>query len=69
MKKTALAFCLLALLSGCGTVKEVSAPCKRPAELTAFAEDPRTDCGAMRSVNGDVFDALAAIDALLVVSE
>ncbi|KJF70239.1 hypothetical protein [Agrobacterium arsenijevicii] len=40
-----------ALLTGCGTVKEKTAPCKRPAELTSYADDRRQSCGPMRSVN------------------
>jgi hypothetical protein len=39
-----------ACMSGCGRVKEKTAPCKRPAALSAFVEDPRQDCGAMRLV-------------------
>lgn len=49
-------------LTGCGTAKEKSAPCKRPAELTSFALDPRLDCGPARPVNTD--GAQAAINAL-----
>ncbi|RCW80136.1 hypothetical protein [Phyllobacterium bourgognense] len=49
-----------ALLTGCGTVKEKTAPCKRPAELTSYAEDRRQNCGPMRSVN-DPAIAFAAI--------
>lgn len=49
-------------LSGCGTVKEKSAPCKRPANLTAFVEDPRDDCGPMQSVNADPWAVLLAIE-------
>jgi hypothetical protein len=52
------------LLAGCGTPKEKTAPCKRPANLTSYAPDVRTDCGPMRSVNADSAAALAAIDAL-----
>lgn len=37
-------------LSGCGTVKEKTAPCKRPAALSAYVDDPRQDCGAMQPV-------------------
>lgn len=47
-------------LSGCGTVKEKTAPCKRPVELSSFVEDPRQACGAMRAVN-DPAAAFAAI--------
>ncbi|MCP2138669.1 hypothetical protein J2S28_005793 [Rhizobium sp. SLBN-94] len=55
---------LLAVLSvaatACGSVKEKTAPCKRPANLTSYAEDPRHDCGPMRTVN-DPASAFAAI--------
>jgi|UPI0005661EA9 uncharacterized protein YceK len=47
-------------LSGCGTVKEKTAPCKRPWNLTSFAEDPRHECGPMRAIN-DPVSAFAAI--------
>ncbi|KQS71782.1 hypothetical protein ASG39_20145 [Rhizobium sp. Leaf371] len=48
------------MLTGCGTVKEKTAPCKRPAELTSYAVDRRQSCGPMRSVN-DPAAAFAAI--------
>ncbi|WP_411196282.1 hypothetical protein [Rhizobium sp.] len=48
------------LLSSCGTVKEKTAPCKRPAELTSYASDPAQGCGPMRRVN-DPAAAFAAI--------
>jgi len=52
-------------LASCGTAaKEKTAPCKRPANLTSFAPDPRTDCGPMANVNGDPAAAFAAIDTL-----
>jgi len=50
----------LSMLAGCGTVKEKTAPCKRPANLTSFAADPRNDCGPMRAVNNPAA-AFAAI--------
>lgn len=50
----------LSMLAGCGTGKEKTAPCKRPANLTSFAADPRHDCGPMRAVN-DPSAAFAAI--------
>ncbi|MEJ5027501.1 hypothetical protein [Brucella anthropi] len=49
---------------GCGTVKEKTAPCKRPANLTSFAEDIRQDCGPMTFVNGDPTTAIAAINSI-----
>lgn len=46
--------------TACGSVKEKTAPCKRPANLTSYDEDPRHDCGPMRAVN-DPASAFAAI--------
>lgn len=40
------------LVTSCGTVKEKTAPCKRPANLTSYARDPRAKCPTMMSVNG-----------------
>lgn len=51
---------LAPILSNCGTVKEKTAPCKRPANLTSYAPDPRRDCPTMRAVN-DPTAAFAAI--------
>ncbi|PWE53690.1 hypothetical protein DEM27_24435 [Metarhizobium album] len=51
---------VLASLAGCGTVKEKTAPCKRPAILSSFVEDPRRPCGPMQSVN----DPTAAFEAI-----
>jgi hypothetical protein len=50
---------------GCGTVKEKTAPCKRPANLTSYAPDPRQQCGPMMHLNNDAFAAFAAIDAMV----
>lgn len=52
-------------LAGCGTAaKEKTAPCKRPANLTSYAPDPRAECGPMLSINGNAAAAFAAIDAM-----
>lgn len=52
-------------IGGCaGVPKEKTAPCKRPANAMAYAEDPRMDCGAMRSVNGNSVAAFEAIEAI-----
>lgn len=52
-------------LAGCGTAaKEKTAPCKRPANLSSYAPDPRLECGPMTTVNGDAAAAFAAIDAM-----
>ena len=56
-------------LAGCGTPKEKTAPCKRPANLSSYASDARTDCEPMAAVNGDPRAALAAIDELSAQSE
>ncbi len=49
---------LAAAISGCGTPKEKTAPCKRPANLLSFASEPvapspaaAPGCGPMRPVN------------------
>ncbi|TIU19600.1 MAG: hypothetical protein E5W53_22295, partial [Mesorhizobium sp.] len=52
-------------VAGCGTVKEKTAPCKRPANLTSYAADPRPECGPMSSINGNPSAAFAAIDAMM----
>lgn len=59
-----IAICGVLLLTGCGTPKEKSAPCKRPATLTNLASDPRLECGPMQAVNPDRQAAQAAIEAL-----
>ncbi|WP_353646783.1 hypothetical protein [Mesorhizobium sp. WSM2239] len=56
-----LAFALLA--GGCGTPREKTAPCKRPANLLNYA-DSRSDCGPMTQLNADRASALAAIEEL-----
>ena len=55
---------LMGGMAGCSTVKEKTAPCKRPANLTSFVEDSRRDCGPMALVNNDGANALAAINAI-----
>lgn len=55
-------------MSACGTVKEKTAPCKRPANLTSFSEDPWRECGPMRAVN-DPASAFAAIGVLEEAAE
>ncbi len=51
-------------LAGCGTAaKEKTAPCKRPANLTSYAPDPRQECGPMMSVNDDAAAAFEVIEA------
>lgn len=60
---TALALFLAVLASGCGTPKEKTAPCKRPANLTSYAA-AANECGPMMSIHSDRPAALAAIQDL-----
>jgi hypothetical protein len=59
----ALVFALAVLASGCGTPREKTAPCKRPANLLSYA-NTGDECGPMMSVNADRAAALAAIQDL-----
>lgn len=60
---TAIALVLAVLASGCGTPREKTAPCKRPANLTSYASTG-DECGPMMSINADRAAALAAIQVL-----
>jgi hypothetical protein len=61
---------MLALAAGgCGTPKEKTAPCKRPANLSSYAPEVRAECGSMRLVNTDRTAALEAIETLQPGSE
>ena len=69
MKRERMSLCrwtlvLCALLAACGTPKEKTAPCKRPANLSSYTSEPRRECGPASPVNTDRDAALAAIDAL-----
>jgi hypothetical protein len=64
----ALVFALAVLASGCGTPRDKTAPCKRPANLSSYA-DTWGECGPMMSVNADRSTALAAIQALASAEE
>jgi hypothetical protein len=55
---------LCALLAGCGTPKEKTAPCKRPANMSNYVSEARRECGPMSHVNADRDAALDAIDVL-----
>ncbi|CDM62259.1 hypothetical protein LPU83_pLPU83d_0889 (plasmid) [Rhizobium favelukesii] len=57
------ALLVAAIVAGCGTVKEKTAPCRRPVNLTSFAGDPRHECGPMRRVN-DPAAAFAVIGVM-----
>ncbi|MBW6425731.1 hypothetical protein KX729_30530 [Rhizobium sp. XQZ8] len=52
------------LVTSCGTVKEKTAPCKRPANLTSYTHDPRAKCPTMMSVNepGAAFVAIGIVE-------
>lgn len=65
---TALVFSLAVLASGCGTPREKTAPCKRPANLSSYASS-NDECGPMVSVNADRAAALAAIQDLATAEE
>lgn len=65
---TALSLALAILAGGCGTPREKTAPCKRPANLTSYAEMGE-ECGLMRSINSDRGAALAAIQGLATGDE
>ena len=64
----ALVFALAVLASGCGTPREKTAPCKRPANLSSYASTG-DECGPMMSVNADRGAALAAIQDLATGDE
>ena len=64
----ALVFALAVLSSGCGTPREKTAPCTRPANLSSYA-GTRDECGPMISVNTDRAAALAAIQDLASAEE
>jgi uncharacterized protein YceK len=64
----ALVFALAVLASGCGTPREKTAPCKRPANLSSYASTG-DECGPTMSINTDRAAALAAIDELASVEE
>nr|WP_085984121.1 hypothetical protein [Mesorhizobium alhagi] len=57
-----LVLVLSALAAGCGTPKEKTAPCNRPANLSSYASEARQGCGPMAAINNDPRAALAAID-------
>jgi len=59
----ALPLLLAVMASGCGTPKEKTAPCKRPANLTSYAATA-SECGPMISMNTDRAEALEAIHDL-----
>jgi hypothetical protein len=61
-------FSLAVLASGCGTPREKTAPCKRPANLSSYASTGG-ECGPMISVNAERAAALAAIQRLATGEE
>lgn len=60
---TALALILAILASGCGTPREKTAPCKRPANLSSYVAT-ESECGPMMSVNTNRAAALEAVQDL-----
>ncbi|MEZ5784609.1 MAG: hypothetical protein R3D70_24175 [Rhizobiaceae bacterium] len=65
---TAITLILAVLASGCGTPREKTAPCKRPANLMSYA-GAEDDCGPMESINADSAAALAAIHEIAIGDE
>ena len=65
---TIILLTLAVLASGCGTPRETTAPCKRPANLSSYASTD-DECGPMISVNADRSAALAAIQDLASAEE
>ena len=65
---TALVLALAILASGCGTPREKTAPCKRPANLSSYSSTG-DECGPMMSVNANRAAALAAIQNLAPADE
>lgn len=61
---TAVAVTFALFASGCGTPREKTAPCKRPANLTSYAS-MGGECGPTRALNPDRAAALAAIQYLV----
>lgn len=51
------------LVTGCGTPREKTAPCTRPANVTSYAA-AQSDCGPMTALNTHRATALAAIKQL-----
>jgi hypothetical protein len=60
----AAALMLILVVGGCGTPKEKTAPCKRPANLSSYVPDEAADCGPMGLVNTDSAAARRAIEML-----
>lgn len=58
------ALMLTLVVGGCGTPKEKTAPCKRPANLSSYAPEETADCGPMGLVNADSAAARRAIELL-----
>lgn len=64
----AMLVALALVAGGCGTPREKTAPCKRPANLMSYAAAQR-DCGPMTALNTDQAAALAAIQELAAESK
>lgn len=55
---------LTLIIGGCGTPKEKTAPCKRPANLSGYAPEETANCGPIGLVNTDSAAARRAIEML-----
>jgi hypothetical protein len=62
-RETLAVLLLAAVVSGCGSVKEKTAPCRRPSTMTSYADDGVV-CGSPRPVNDPaaVFRAIGITD-------
>lgn len=65
---TIILLTLAVFAGGCGTPREKTAPCKRPANLSSYASTG-DECGPMISVNADRSAALAAVQDLASAEE
>lgn len=61
---------LAVLAAGCGTPREKTAPCTRPANLSSYAEETSAgNCGPMLEINRDRAAALGVIEELAAAQE
>lgn len=63
-QSTITAMSLMLAVSGCGTPREKTAPCKRPANVTSYSKSEGRPCGPMTEINVDDAATLAAIEQL-----
>jgi hypothetical protein len=61
LQSTITALSLMLVVSGCGTPREKTAPCKRPTNLSSYSEAKGMPCSMMSEINVDSAATLAAI--------